>query len=53
MASYTHKELYGGAINAVIPGGWLDARSVPHYCPAINFPPYVVHSARILSREKQ
>ncbi|KAL2785186.1 putative Ran-interacting protein Mog1 [Aspergillus keveii] len=34
MASYTHKELYGGAINAVIPGGWLDAsdlRQIPDH----------------------
>ncbi|KAL3446599.1 hypothetical protein BJX65DRAFT_296187 [Aspergillus insuetus] len=34
MVSFTHKELYGGAINAGIPEGWLDAsdlRQIPDH----------------------
>lgn len=37
MASLSSQDLYGGAIKAIIPESWLDARSV-NPCPAIKHP---------------
>jgi hypothetical protein len=39
MATFTEQSFYGGAIQGIIPEGWLDGRSVPHTRILTSRPP--------------